>query len=244
MSRQSLQSLLHPNGVAVVGGSDRADTVGRVVLLNLLSQRFDGHVYAVNPKPVTLEGVTWAASIDALPSGIDLAVVATPAATLPDVIAALGARGVKVAVVMTGGVTPELRAATLDAARHSGLRIIGPNCLGVLAPHADLNASFAAGGAEPGRLAFISQSGALVSSALSWANERGLGFSGVVSVGDMADADMADLIDLFAADSHTDAILLYIEGVQQAARFLSAARARPPVFSGAAAESPSSPSTA
>ncbi|WP_297510444.1 CoA-binding protein, partial [uncultured Caulobacter sp.] len=225
MSRPSLQPLLNPNGVVVVGGSDRPDTVGRVVLLNLLSQPFAGRIYAVNPKPVALEGVTWAASIDALPAGLDLAVVVTPAPTLPEVVGALGARGVKVAVVITGGVDGGARAAMLAAAEPWGLRIVGPNGLGALAPHAGLNASFARGGAQPGRLAFISQSGALVSSALSWAGERGLGFSGVVSVGDMADADMADLIDLFAADSRTDAILLYIEGVHQAARFLSAARA-------------------
>ena len=227
MSARPLAAFLDPNAVVVVGGSDRPDTVGRVVLRNLIDQGFKGPIHAVNPKPVAMEGVIWSAGIEELPPEIDLAVVATPAATVPGVIAALGLKGVEHAVVLSGGMNEKngLRAAVAEAARASGLRIIGPNGLGLIAPHARLNASFARGGAEPGRLAFISQSGALVSTALGWASERSLGFSGVVSVGDMVDVDMADLIDLFAADSHTDAILLYVEGVADAAKFLSAARA-------------------
>lgn len=227
MPVQRLKSMLNPKAIVVVGGSDRPGTVGRVVLRNLQAQGFGGSIHAVNPKAVAMEGVTWAADLKDLPSDIDLAIVATPAPTVPGVIAELGARGVQVAIVLSGGITAKngYRDAMLEAAKPSGLRIVGPNGLGVLAPHAQLNASFARGGALPGRLAFISQSGALVSSALAWASERGLGFSGVASVGDMADVDMADMIDLFAADSHTDAILLYIEGISDAAAFLSAARA-------------------
>jgi len=227
MPAQPLKSMLDPAAIVVVGGSDRPGTVGHVILCNLLAQGFNGPIVAINPKPVAMDGVSWAPSLAGLPEGFDLAIVATRAASVPGVISDLGARGVKLAIVLSGGVTVQsgLRAAMLEAARATGLRIVGPNGLGVLAPHAHLNASFARGGALPGRLAFISQSGALVSSALGWASERGLGFSGVASVGDMADVDMAEMIDLFAADSHTDAILLYIEGIDDAASFLSAARA-------------------
>lgn len=225
MPKHSLRPLLAPNAVAVIGGSDRAGSVGNVVLNNLLVQRFAHAIYAVNTHPVVIPGVTFVSRIEDLPADLDLAVVATPAETVPDVVARLGAEGVKVAVVLSGGVTGDLREAMLEAARPHGLRIVGPNGIGFLAPHAALNASFTRGNAKPGRLAFLSQSGALISSVLAWADERDIGFSGVVSLGDMADADLADMIDLFAADPHTDAILMYVEGVGDAAAFLSAARA-------------------
>ena len=227
MTIRNLDVLLHPRSVAVVGGSGLPGSVGQVVLANILSGGFAGQVHAVNPHSFDVDGAKWASSIEALPAAPDLAIVVTPAATVPDVIARLGARGTKVAVVISAGIRADngLRQAMLDASRPHLLRIIGPNCLGVLMPHAGLNASFARARAIPGKLALLSQSGALVTAMLDWASERSIGFSGVVSAGDMADVDLGDLIDLFAADPETGAILMYVEGVTNAPKFISAARA-------------------
>lgn len=226
MTIRNLEGLLHPRSVAVIGGSQRAGSLGELVLSNIVDGGFDGTVFAVNPKQVEIEGVWWVASIEELPQAPDLAVVVTPAHTVAKIVAELGARGTKVAVIISAGLhEPETRQAILDAAKPHLLRIVGPNCLGALLPHAKLNASFAPRRAEPGRLAFVSQSGALVTAMLDWAVGKNVGFSGVVSVGDMADVDLGDLIDLFANDPKTDAILLYIEGVTNPAKFMSAARA-------------------
>lgn len=227
MTIRNLDALLNPTGVVLVGGSARTDSVGGVVLSNLLAGGFAGPVHVVNPKPVDVPGARWAPSIEALPEAPPLAVIATPAPTIPATIAALGARGTRAAVVISAGLTAAngLRQAALDAARPHLLRIVGPNGIGAMMPHARLNASFARDAARPGGLALISQSGALVTAILDWAKTRDIGFSGIVSVGDMADVDLGDLIDLFAADPNTQAILLYVEGVTNAAKFVSAARA-------------------
>ncbi|WP_419318675.1 acetate--CoA ligase family protein [Caulobacter sp. ErkDOM-E] len=227
MSPYNLAALLSPASVAVIGGSDHPGSVGQVVVDNLLSGGFAGPIHLVNPRRLEVAGTRWAARIADLPEPPDLAVVIVPAAAVPPVIAELGAAGVKVAVILSAGLTDAngLRQAMLDAARPYGLRIVGPNGLGLLAPHAGLNASFARGAPIAGNLALISQSGALISGLIDWASTRQLGFSGIVSVGDMAEVDLGDLIDLFAADPHTDAILLYIEGVTHAAKFMASARA-------------------
>jgi len=227
MSPYNLAALLSPASVAVIGGSDHPGSVGQVVVDNLLSGGFAGPIHLVNPRRLEVAGTHWAARIADLPEPPDLAVVIVPAAAVPPVITELGAAGVKVAVILSAGLTDAngLRQAMLDAARPYGLRIVGPNGLGLLAPHAGLNASFARGAPIAGNLALISQSGALISGLIDWATTRQLGFSGIVSVGDMAEVDLGDLIDLFAADPHTDAILLYIEGVTHAAKFMASARA-------------------
>ena len=226
MSIRNLGPLFHPRSVAVIGGSSRAGTLGERVLTNLIDGGFEGTIFAVNPHRVEFEDAWWIDSIANLPEAPDLAVIVTPAATVPEIIDALGKKGTRAAVVISAGLhDPEIRTAMLDAARPHLLRIIGPNCLGVLMPNAKLNASFAPRAARPGRLAFVSQSGALVTAMLDWAAERHIGFSSVVSAGDMADVDFGDLIDMLAADPATDAILLYIEGVTDAPKFLSAARA-------------------
>lgn len=227
MSPPILSALLAPASVAVIGGSDRQGSVGEVVVENILTGGFAGTVFLVNPRPLSLPGTTWVAQIADLPQPPDLAIVVVPAAVAPGAIAELGAAGVRVAVILSAGLTEAngLRQAVLDAARPHGLRLVGPNGLGLLAPHARLNASFARGTPLAGGLALISQSGALISGLVDWATTRQLGFSGIVSVGDMADIDLADLIDLFAADPRTDAILLYIEGVTRGARFMAAAQA-------------------
>jgi len=227
MTIRNLSALLHPKSIAIVGASAQPGTLGALVLRNVLAGGFAGQVHAVNPHRVDVAGALWARSVSDLPEAPDLAVVATPAASVPAIIADLGALGTKCVVVLSAGMTAGngLRQAMLDAARPHLLRVVGPNCLGVMAPHAALDATFARTPARPGRLALISQSGALVTAILDWAENRGIGFSGIVSAGDMADVDLGDLIDLFAVDSATDAILLYVEGVTDAAKFMSAARA-------------------
>lgn len=227
MTIRNLDALLHPRTIAVIGGSDRPGALGTMILDNLVDGGFSGLIEAVNPRPIARPGIACCRSIADLAEGPNLAVVVTPAPTVPAIIADLGARGCRVAVVISSGVheDPTLRQAVLDAARPHLMRIVGPNCLGVLMPHIGLNASFAPCAAAPGRLALISQSGALVTAMLDWASERRVGFSGIVSAGDMSDVDLGDLIDLFAGDPHSDAILLHVEGVTDAAKFMSAARA-------------------
>lgn len=227
MSIRHLNRLLSPASIALIGASSREASLGRIVLSNVLASGFAGEISAVNPHHVEVGGVKCFPAISALPSAPDLAIIMTPAATVPGAIEDLGRLGTKVAVVLSAGLDAAsgLRTAMLDAARAHDLRIVGPNCLGVLMPHAKLNASFAHLAAKPGRLGLISQSGALVTAILDWAARRDIGFSGIVSAGDMADTDVGDLIDLFATDPNTDAILIYVEGITEAPKFMSAARA-------------------
>lgn len=226
MSVHNLEPLLHPRSVAVIGASSRAGALGQRVLENIIDSGFEGAIFAVNPKRVEIEDEWWVASVEDLPMAPDLAIIVTPAATVPEILSQLGARGTRLAVILSAGFhDPLLRQRMLDAARPHLLRVVGPNCLGVLLPHAKLNATFAHRNARPGGLTLISQSGALVTSMIDWAQDRRVGFSGIVSVGDMADVDLGDLIDLFAADPATNAIALYVEGITAAAKFMAAARA-------------------
>lgn len=227
MTIRNLDVLLHPESVALIGASGRCGSVGQVILSNLLASKFPGPVYAINPHPGALADASWFPSIGEMPAAPDLAILAIPADAVPKAITELGTLGTKVAVVVSAGVTGAngLREAMLDAARPHLLRVVGPNCVGLQAPRAGLNGSFAHVAASAGRIALISQSGALVTAILDWAANRGIGFSGVVSVGDMADVDLGDLIDLYATDPQTDAILMYVEGVTNPAKFMSAARA-------------------
>lgn len=226
MTIRHLDAINHPQSIAVIGGSSKAGSLGTRVLENIIDGGFAGTVFAVNPDKVELDDVWWVASIGDLPRTPDLAVVVTPAATIPEIVDQLGALGTRVvAVISTVPHDAATRQAMLDAARPHDVRLIGPNCLGLLLPHARLNASFAPRNASAGRLAFLSQSGALITAMLDWAADRHVGFSGVVSLGDMADVDLGDLIDFYAGDPHTDAILLYVEQVTNPAKFMSAARA-------------------
>jgi acetyltransferase len=227
MTIRNLDRLLRPGSVAVIGASARSRSAGAVVLDNIVKRGFAGPIYAVNPHPVLRSGVRWLPSMEILPYAPDLAIVMTPATTVPGIIDELGRLGTKCAVVITAGITEEngLKQKMLDAAKPHLLRIIGPNCLGLMAPRSMLDATFARTAARPGSLGLISQSGALVTAMLDWADRRDIGFSGVVSMGDMADVDLGDMIDLFAVDPATQAILLYVEGVTDAVKFLSAARA-------------------
>ena len=224
MSIRHLDALFAPESVAVLGASLRPASVGGTVWRNL-SADFRGRLYGVNPKHAELGGVKTYADLGALPEAPDLAVICTPAATVAPLIAALGARGTRAAIVISAGQTAKQKQAMLDAARVHTLRILGPNCIGLLSPHIGLNASFSHIGARPGALAFVSQSGALVTAMLDWAGARGIGFSHFVSIGEHADIDFGDLLDFLGSDAKTRAILLYMESLAQSPKFMSAARA-------------------
>ncbi len=225
MSIRHLDSLFDPRSVAVIGASDRPGSVGATVWQNLRAGGFTGPRWAVNPKRAQVGGEPAHASVASLPGVPELAVVCTPAHTVAGLIAELGARGTRAAVVLTAGQTRDQRQAMLDAARKHTLRILGPNCLGLLAPHARLNASFAHRQVDAGSLAFVSQSGALVTAMLDWAGGRGIGFSHCVSLGEHGDVDFGDMLDWLASDARTRAVLLYIESVTSPRKFMSAARA-------------------
>lgn len=227
MTIHNLSPLLHARSIVLVGGSGQSGSVGSILLDNLLAGGFSGSIYVVNPHQLERQGVCWCESVDGLPKSPELAIIMTPAPTVPSIIEQIGKRGIRCAVILTAGLTEAngLRRQIVDAAKREDVRIVGPNCLGIMAPHARINATFARATARPGHLGLISQSGALVTAVLDWAQTRQVGFSSVISVGDTADADLGDLIDLLAGDPHTAAILLYVEAVTDAAQFLTAARA-------------------
>ncbi len=232
MSTRNLDYLLAPRSVAVIGASERPASVGRTVFRNLLDGGFAGPVWPVNPKYTEVAGRPAYANVKALPQAPDLAVICTPPPTLPGLIEELGSRGTRAVAVLSAGVAAatdrkgrSITELMLKAARPHLLRILGPNCVGLLVPGLGLNASFAPVSSAPGPLAFVSQSGALVTAVLDWANSRGIGFSHFISVGDRADIDLGDLIDYLGSDPQTRAILLYVESVKTPRKFLSAARA-------------------
>ena len=225
MTVRHLDRLLTPRSVAVIGASDRSGSVGHLVWSNLRGGAFQGPVYAVNRRQPQLLGEPALASVAELPEAPDLAVICTPPDTVPGLVAELGARGTRAAVVLSAGLSPQQKQDCLDAARPHVLRLLGPNCLGLMTPHIGLNATFAHAPALAGELAFVSQSGALVTAMIDWANARRIGFSQIVSLGERVDVDFGDLLDHLASDEHTRAILLYIESIEAPRKFMSAARA-------------------
>jgi acetyltransferase len=224
--RPILDAMFDPKSVAVIGASEKAGSVGRALLESL--QSFRGRVFPINPNHPTLLAQKAFPTIGDTPQEVDLAVIATPAATVPGVIAECATAGVKGAVIISAGFKEcgpagaELEERTL--ARRGKMRIIGPNCVGVMLPHIGLNATFAKPLALPGNIGFISQSGALCTAILDWSRSTQLGFSAFISIGSMADVDWGDLIDHLGDDPHTRSILLYMESVGDARSFLSAAR--------------------
>jgi acetyltransferase len=231
MSIRNLDRLLAPRSVAVIGGSDRPG-IGAVVMRNLLAGGFKGPIWPVNPKHVQVAGQQAFSEVRALPEAPDLAVICTPPAPLPGLIDELGRRGTRAAVVLTAGVAAatdrrgrSLAELMLEAAQPHLLRILGPNSVGLLVPGRGLNASFAHTGIAAGPLAFVSQSGALLTAVLDWAHSRGIGFSHFIGVGDCLDVDFGDLLDYLGSDPATRAILLYVESIKTPRKFLSAARA-------------------
>jgi acetyltransferase len=227
--RQPLDEVFKPRSVAVVGASERPGSVGRNVLWNLLSTPFGGTVYPVNPKRDSILGIRAYKSIKAIPEPVDLLVVTTPAATVPAVIQEAVDAGVPAAIVISAGFKEageegkalERKLAEIIAGK---MRIIGPNCLGVMNPITGLNATFAQAAARPGNIAFISQSGALCTAVLDWSLKEMVGFSGFVSVGSMLDVNWGDLITYYGNDPRTQSIVIYMESVGDARSFLSAAR--------------------
>jgi acetyltransferase len=224
----SPRSLSRPRSVALVGASPREKSVGRAILNNLRAGGWTGPLHLVNPKHDTIDGMPAIKDLSDLSSAPDLVIVTVPAAAVPYVVTQSADMGVAAAIVITAGLGhgPGSLAQTCEqAARAKGLRIVGPNCLGVLAPSANLNASFAASMPRAGELALISQSGAIAAGMVDWAAQRHVGFSAMVSIGDQLDVDFGDLLDHFALDRATRAILLYVESIKDARKFMSAARA-------------------
>ena len=230
MSVVNLKALLQPASVALIGASDKPTSIGNVIMKNLLNGGFAGPVFPVNPNYKTVCGVYAYPSLEDLPIVPELAIICIPAAAVPDIISRLGKHGTRAAVVISAGFhndngTNDLTQAMLDAAKPYDLRILGPNCIGLLNPVLGLNASFAHTQSLPGNIAVISQSGAICTSILDWAKSRGIGFSYFISLGDSADVDFGDLLDYLGSDRHTKGILLYMESIKLARKFMSAARA-------------------
>ncbi len=227
---RSLQPIFTPKTVAVIGATEKPGSVGRTVIWNLISSPFGGTVYPVNPKRENILGIKAYPSIQDLPDPIDLAVIVTPAPTVPNLIAECVQAGVKGAIVISAGfkeVGPEgaeLEQQILAHARKGKMRVIGPNCLGVMNPLTGLNATFATAPARPGNVAFISQSGALCTSVLDWSFKEHVGFSAFVSIGSMLDVGWGDLIYHLGDDPHTQSIVIYMETIGDARAFMSAAR--------------------
>lgn len=228
MSTYRLSNVLAPRSVALVGASPRQGSLGAAVLQNIREGGFAGEIGIVNPRYGEIAGMKVVSSIDRLPFAPELVVVTAPAREIPEIIAAAGQRGAAGAVIISAGLghgPGSISEATDRAARAHRMRLIGPNCLGIMMPAAKLNASFAAHMPRRGNLALISQSGAIAAGMVDWAAQKSVGFSGIISIGDQLDVDIADLLDHFALDRDTGAILLYIEAVRDARKFMSAARA-------------------
>ena len=229
--RSTFDFMFNPQSVAVIGATDRDGSVARTLILNLLNPKFHGKVYPVNPKRDQLLGLPCYSNVAKIPEPLDLAVIVTPAPAVPDVIAECIDKGVRSAVVISAGFKEKgAEGAKLEQEiqthlRRGKMRLIGPNCLGIMNPLTALNATFAQDMALPGNVAFLSQSGALETAILDWSMKEQVGFSAMVSTGSMLDVGWGDLIDYFGDDPNTHSILLYMESVGDARSFLSAARA-------------------
>jgi acetyltransferase len=228
--RQPLAALFSPASVAVIGASEREGSVGRTVLWNLIRSPFGGTVYPVNPRHHSVLGVRACPGVSAIPEPVDLAVIATPAATVPDLIEECAAAGVRAAIVLSAGFREvgaegqALEARIRDTLRRSRLRLLGPNCLGLMNPRLGLNATFAGTMALPGHVGFLSQSGAICTAVLDWSLRENVGFSAFASIGSMLDVGWGDLITWLGDDPDTHSIVLYMESIGDARSFLSAAR--------------------
>jgi acetyltransferase len=232
VSIHNLNKIFNPHRVAVIGASDNPSSVGYTVLKNLVGSGFRGVVYPVNPNREAVQGIQAYPDVQHLPHPPDLAVICTPAPTVPGLVRQLGEVGTRGLVIISAGFREigeegrKLEQQILEEqAKFPGMRILGPNCLGIIVPGIHLNASFAAATPLPGHIGFISQSGALCTSVLDWALDEGIGFSYFVSVGNMIDVSIADLIDYFGTQTETQSIILYIESITEAREFMSAARA-------------------
>lgn len=224
MSVRNLDALMNPRSVALVGASDREGSLGSLIWRNLTRAGFKGMLYPVNPRRKSVGGIVAYKDFAALPEAPDLAVIVTPPPHVPGIIADAGAAGTRAAVVISAGFSPELRQQALDAAKPYLMRLQGPNCLGLIVPPLGLNGSFAQLMPDTGGVAFLSQSGAILTSVIDWAGPRGIGFSHLVSLGEIADVDFGDLLDYLAVDPNVTAIMMYAEAITSARKFMSAAR--------------------
>ncbi|MGO2090194.1 MAG: bifunctional acetate--CoA ligase family protein/GNAT family N-acetyltransferase [Oceanisphaera sp.] len=224
MPQQGLDALFRPTSIAVIGASHRDDGAGKLVMKNLLAGNFSGPIMPVNPKYEAIAGVMAYPDIESLPRTPDLAIVCTPSDKNTEIIEQLGHKGCKAAIILAAGTTSEQLVQMKHSARAHRMRLLGPNSMGVILPHLGLNVSFSPFPAKPGRIAFVSQSAAVCSTILDWARHNDIGFSHFISLGDACDIDFAQLLDYLARDRHTSAILLYMDSVQEARTFMTAAR--------------------
>jgi acetyltransferase len=226
----NLDKIFNPQNVAIVGASDAEGSVGYAIVKNFTQLGYTGKVYFVNIRKPEILGVKTYQTVDQIPEPVDLAIIATPAKTVPDVIEECGRAQVKGVIIVsagfkeTGAAGKALEEKIVENAKKYGIRVIGPNCIGIIRPRNNLNATFLDKMPKPGNIAFLSQSGALGSAILDWAIHENIGFSNFVSVGSMIDVDFGDLIDYFGSDPKTKSILMYVEGITEARRFMSAAR--------------------
>jgi len=231
MGQHYLSTLFSPNSVAVIGASERPDSVGAIVFKNMLESGFKGTLYPINPTHKKIQGKRAYATIEDIGKPVELAVICTKAETVPDIIEACGRHGVRSAVVLSAGFSEvgahgaAIERAMLANAKTYGVRIIGPNCLGIMRTGIGLNATFFKGNIKSGNLALVSQSGALCTAILDWAPANDIGFSSVVSMGTSADVDFGEILDYLASDPKTESILIYIEGIHKSRSFMSALRA-------------------
>jgi acetyltransferase len=231
MQSHYLTPLFSPNSIAMFGASERENSVGEVVFRNLLSGEFKGGVYPINPKHDTVQGQTAYKTLEEIGKPVDLVVVATPAKSIPAIVEACGQYGVKTMIILSAGFRESgaagrrLEDRVVEVAKEFGIRFIGPNCLGLIRPDKGINITFGNNDAKPGNLALVSQSGAICTAILDWAEMNDIGFSTVISTGIAADLDFGDYLDFLVSDPKTDSILLYIEGIKDARRFMSGLRA-------------------
>jgi acetyltransferase len=230
MVTTNLDKVFNPQNVAIIGASDVEGSVGYAIVKNFTQSGFAGKIYFVNNKKPEILGVKTYPTVDQIPDPVDLAMIATPAKTVPGVMEECGKANVKGVIIVSAGfkeIGPAGKALEDQVgsiAKKHGIRVIGPNCIGVLRPRINLNATFLDKMPKAGNVAFLSQSGALGSAILDWAIHENIGFSNFVSVGSMIDVDFGDLIDYFGSDPKTKSILMYVEGITEARKFMSAAR--------------------
>lgn len=231
MERYYLDQLFNPKSIAVIGASDRIHSVGRLVFENILNGKYAGQFYPVNLKHTQVQGHLAYSSINKINQSIDLAIITTPALTVPEIITQCGEKGVRAVIIISAGFSEtgekglELEKEIEIIAKKYSIRLIGPNCLGVIRPSINLNATFDNNNALPGNIAFVSQSGAIIAAVLDWAFEKKIGFSTIVSLGNASDLDFGEILDFLAMDKETSSILLYIEGIHNARQFISGLRA-------------------
>lgn len=226
-----LEKFFQPTSIAVIGASDRPNSVGMKVFKNLLQENFAGKLYAVNPKHTHVQNQPCYPSVNNINENIDLAVITTPAQTIADILKQCGEKKIQAVIVISSGfseignIGKELEAAIVKIAQQYHIRLIGPNCLGVMRPHMKMNATFDKNFALPNGLALVSQSGAICAAILDWAINKKIGFSSLISLGNSADVDFGAVLDYLANDHQTKSILLYIEGIKNSQRFMSGLRA-------------------